>query len=143
MLKKISSEEGVSEVLGVVLLLGMTVLLFTFLNSNVSEFSLGSPAPVVNLVGTIDKPNNMIYVEHNGGDSLERTTEISITIGSKNYPRNVSDLLIDNNNDNKWNFGETLQFSYEGIDVTDKFIGVTVIGNNAVLLSVILQYGLG
>jgi len=143
MLRKIRSDEGVSEVLGVVLLLGMTMVLFALLNSNVSEFSFSSPAPIVNLIGTIDKTNNIIYVDHNGGESLEGTTEITITIGSKTYLRNASDLLIDINNDYKWNFGEALEFDYKGIDVTDKFIGVTVIDYNAVLLSVILQYGLG
>jgi len=142
MLKKIRSEEAVSEVLGVVLLLGMTIVLFTLINSNVTQFSFVSSAPMVNLIGTIDKTNNMIYVEHNGGESLGGTTEITITVGSETYLRKASDLLIDINNDNKWNFGETLQFSYKGIDITEKFIGVTVIDSNAVLLSVILQYGL-
>ncbi|MCJ7572499.1 MAG: type IV pilin N-terminal domain-containing protein [Candidatus Thermoplasmatota archaeon] len=142
MKRKIGSKQAVSEVIGVFLLLGITITLFAILNSNVSQFFFGSSIPLVNLIGTIDQKNNMIYIEHNGGESLEGTTDIIITIGSNTYPRNTSDLLIDINNDFKWNFGETLQFNFTGIDITDKYIGVTVIDSNAILLSVVLQKGM-
>jgi flagellin-like protein len=139
---RIRSRQAVSEVIGVVLLLGMTVSLYVILNTNVSSFSFSSPAPVVNLIGTIDKTNNMIYVEHNGGESLEGTTNIRITIGSDTYSKNTGDLLIDANYDYKWNFGEVIQFSFNGIDITGKYIQVTVADSNSILLSAVLQQGL-
>jgi hypothetical protein len=141
MVQKLRSKQAVSEVIGVVLLLGMTVLLYVVLNSNVSTFSFSSPAPIVNLIGTIDKANNIIYVEHNGGESLEGSTNIRITIGTNTYLKYTSDLLIDVNNDYKWNFGEIIQFSFKGIDVTGKYIQVTVVDSNAILLSAVLQQG--
>lgn len=144
MVKRILSKQAVSEVLGVVLLLGITVTLFTVLNSNVSQYFSVSSIPLVNLVGTIDKTKNIIYIEHNGGESLKGTTEIIITIGPNNYQKNTSDLLIDTNHDSKWNFGETLQFNFSGYHIEDiikKYIGVTVIDSNAILLSVVLQQG--
>ncbi len=49
------------------------------------NFFLVLLVPLVNLIGTIDKTQNMIYIEHNGGESLEGTTEIIITIGSNTY----------------------------------------------------------
>jgi len=142
MLKKNRSKYAVSEVVGVVLLLGMTLMLFAVLNFNVFQFSYVSSVPSVNLIGTIDKTNNMIIIEHNGGESLEGTTDIIIIIGSNTYPSKTSDLLIDINNDNKWNLGETLQFSYKGIDIIGKYIQVMVRDSNALLLSVVLQQGL-
>jgi FlaG/FlaF family flagellin (archaellin) len=144
MTKKIRSKQAVSEVIGVVLLLGITITLFAVLNFNVSQLIFGSSIPLVNLVGTIDKTQNMIYIEHNGGESLEGTTEIIINIGPNNYQKNASDLLIDRNLDSKWNFGETLQFNFTGYhidNITKKYIGVTVIDSNAILLSVVLQQG--
>jgi len=141
MTNKIRSKQAVSEVIGVVFLLAMTVTLYAILNSNVFSFSFGSSVPFVNLIATIDKTNNMIYIEHNGGESLEVTTEIIITIGSDTYLKNAGDLLIDINADYEWNFGEKLDFSFESIDITEKNIHVTVVNSNTVLLSVVLQKG--
>jgi flagellin-like protein len=142
MSKKNRTDKAVSEVVGVVLLLGMTITLFAILNSNVFQFSYFSSVPSVNLIGTIDKANNKIIIEHSGGESLEITTDVIITIGSNTYPRNASDILIDINNNNILDLGETLQFSFEGIDITDKYIRVMIVDSNAVLLSVVLQQGL-
>jgi FlaG/FlaF family flagellin (archaellin) len=143
MIKKIRSKQAVSEVIGIVLLLGITVMLFAILNSNVLSFSFGSSVPLVNLIGTIDKENNMIYIDHNGGESLEGTTDITITIGSNTYQNKTSDLLIDTNHDNKWNFGEILQFNFtDKLPITGKYIGVTIVDSNAIILSVVLQKGL-
>lgn len=140
-MQNMRSKQAVSEVIGVVLLLGMTVSLYIILNSNVSTFSFSPPAPIVNLVGTIDKKNNMIYIEHNGGESLEGTTNVRITIGSNTFLKNTNDLLIDTNNDYKWNFGETLQFSFNGINITGKYVQVIVVESNSILLSAVLQQG--
>ena len=139
MIKKIRSKQAVSEVIGVVLLLGITISLFAVLNFYVFHFSINPSVPSVDLIGTIDKENNLITIEHNGGESLEGTTDIIITIGTNTYTRNTSDLLIDSNNDNKWNFGETVQFS--GEDVTGKYVRATVVDpiSNTILLSVVLQ----
>ena len=142
MLKKNRSKYAVSEVVGVVLLLGMTMALFAILNFNVVPFTYDTSVPSVNLIGTIYKVNNIISIEHNGGESLEVTTDIIITIGSNTYPRTTSDLLIDINHNNKWDIGEIVQFSFKGIDIIGKYIQVMVMDSNAVLLSVVLQQGL-
>jgi Archaeal Type IV pilin, N-terminal len=143
MVKNIRSKQAVSEVVGVVLLLGITISLFAVLNYSIFHISFAPSVTSVNLIGTIDKTNNVISIEHNGGESLEGTTNIIITIGSNTYRRNTSDLLIDSNKDNKWNFGETVQFSFKGIDITDKYIRTMVVDPiaNTILLSVVLQQG--
>jgi FlaG/FlaF family flagellin (archaellin) len=141
MLKKNRSKYAVSEVVGVILLLVMTMMLFAVLNFNVFSFTSVSSIPSVNLIGTIDKDNNLIILEHSGGDSLEGTTKILVIIGSDTYPSNTSDLLIDINNDKKWNLGEILEFSYKNIDIIGKQIRVMVLDSNAGLLSVVLKQG--
>ena len=141
MLKKNRSKYAVSEVVGVILLLVMTMMLFAVLNFNVFSFTSVSSIPSVNLIGTIDKDKNLIILEHSGGDSLEGTTKILVIIGSDTYPSNTSDLLIDINNDKKWNLGEILEFSYKNIDIIGKQIRVMVLDSNAVLLSVVLKQG--
>ena len=71
MTKKRRSSQAVSEVVGVILLLGITLGLFGFLNYVVFSFSFQPSAPSVNLVGSIDKATNKILIEHNGGESLD------------------------------------------------------------------------
>jgi FlaG/FlaF family flagellin (archaellin) len=142
MTKRIHSKQAVSEVIGVVLLLGITISLFAVLNFYVFHFSFNPSVPSVDLIGTINKEDNkvIINIEHNGGESLEGTTEITITIGSNTYQRNTSDLLIDTNNDNKWNFGEIVQFGPVPITGSE-YIRATVVDpkSNTMLLSVVLQ----
>ena len=72
------------------------------------SFSFGSSNPNVNLIGTIDKTNNVIFIEHNGGNSLELTTVVIITIDSDNYQRKASDGLIDKNYETNGTSGKSL-----------------------------------
>ena len=140
MLKKITSKQAVSEVIGVVLLLGITIALFTILNFYVFHFSFDPSVTSANLIGTIDKASKTIYIEHTGGESLEGNMNVIITIGFNVYKKNSSELLLDMNADNQWNFGEAVRFiSPESI--TDKYIRVEVVDpvKNAIILSVVLQ----
>jgi flagellin-like protein len=142
MIKKMRSKQAVSEVIGVVLLLGITISLFALLNFYVFNFSFEPSVTTVNLVGTIDKGKEWdnITIEHYGGESLDGKTQIIITIGSNTTPirRNASDLLNDINNDNKWNFGETVEFPNH---TKGKYIQALVVdpSANKIILSVELQ----
>ena len=139
MVKNIRAKQAVSEVIGVVLLLGITISLFAILNYTVFHFSFDPSVTSVNLIGTIDKTNNMIDIEHNGGESLDEHMQIIITIGSNTYNFTVSSHP-DNITDDKWDFGETVRFlSPESL--TNKFIQVQVVDpvKNSLLLSVVLQ----
>jgi FlaG/FlaF family flagellin (archaellin) len=145
MIKKIRSKQAVSEVIGVVLLLGITISLFTILNFYVFNFSFNPSAPSVNLIGTIDKANKIINIEHNGGESLEGNINVIITIGSYLYQNTSSELLLDVNADTKWNFGETVQFLIPStINIKGQYIRVEVVDpvSNSIILSVVLQQGL-
>jgi len=138
MTKKRRSSQAVSEVVGVILLLGITIGLFGFLNYVVFSFSFQPSAPSVNLIGSIDKTNGIITIEHNGGESLDGKTQIIITIGNNTYQKSASELLLKDT----WNFGETVQFPYYG-DITGSYIRAIVMdpSTNTLILSAVLQQG--
>jgi len=148
MWKKIRAKEAVSEVISIVLLLGITITLFAFLNYTIFSFSFGTPPPSVNLIGTMDKVDNSIIIKHYSGDSLDGTTHVVITVGSSSYQKNVSEMhdtdwkFFDTNHDTKWNFGEAVQFHSPQL-ITDKYIQVTVVdpATNTIILTTVLQQG--
>ena len=152
----VRSKLAASEVIGVVLLLALTVSLFVTLNIYVSQFSGNHSVPFVSLIGTIDKEDKVINIEHNGGESLEGTTKIIITIGTATSQSNLSEItnhthpsiwrfveMNPDKNPDKWDFGETVQFNFTGTDITEKHIQVIVVdpNKNTVILSAVLQQG--
>jgi hypothetical protein len=153
--KNIRVKLAVSEVIGIVLLLGIAISLFTVLNFFVTSFSLNESGPLVSLSGMIDKTTMVMNIKHNKGESLEGTTKITITIGTTTYQRNIAEIL--NHTDNRWNFlasntdlnpdkwdfGETVQFNFTGINITDKYVQATVIDplKNTILVSIVFQEG--
>ena len=147
MTNKSRSNQAVSEVLDIVLLLGITIALFSFLNYIVFSYSFDESSPSVSLIGSIDKVNNMINIEHNGGESLEGNTNVIITIESDVYQNTSRELLRDVNGDNKWNIGEIVQFDYSELysheDITDMYIQALVVdlSTNSIVLSAELQQG--
>lgn len=151
MTNKSRSNQAVSEVLDIVLLLGITIALFAFLNYIVFSYSFDESSPSVSLIGSIDKVNNMINIEHNGGESLEGNTNVIITIESDVYQNTSWELLRDVNGDNKWNIGEIVQFDYSELyspedieDIMDNlYIKVLVVdlSTNSLVLSGELQQG--
>ncbi|HVQ01412.1 MAG TPA: type IV pilin N-terminal domain-containing protein [Candidatus Thermoplasmatota archaeon] len=158
MVKRVRSRLAASEVIGVVLLLGMTVSMFVILNIYVSSFSGGHSVPLVSLIGTIDKESKMISIENNGGDSLQGTTSIAITIGTTTYQSSLIEILntshspawqfsalTPDKNPDKWDFGETAFFNFTGIDITDKNIRVVIVdpNKNTIVMSAVLQKGVG
>lgn len=146
---------AVSEILSVVLLLGITIALFGFLNYIVFSFSFDSSPPSVNLIGSIsaDETYNNIVIEHNGGEPLNGNTEIIITIGSTTNKSRVREIIDgttnweltpmnDDRHPDQWDFGESIQY-YSPYDFTDTFIQVAVRDptTNTLILSTVLQQG--
>jgi hypothetical protein len=155
MTKKTGSSHAASEVLATVLLLGITIVLFGFLNYIVFSFSFEPTAPSVNLIGSLseDEIYNNITIEHNGGESLEGNTRIVITVGTHISTSSVQEIingitdwrLTTSQNDkhpDTWDFGETVQFT-SPYDFTNTYIQASVLdpATNSLILSVVLQQG--
>lgn len=154
MIKRVRSKRAASEVIGVVLLLGITVSLFVVLNIYVFSFSGNHSVPIVSLMATIDKENKVISIKNSGGDSLEGTTNIIIGIGTTTDQSSLTEIvnhtrpaiwqllaMNPDENPDKWDFGETVQFNFTGIDITDKYIQAMVVDPtmNTIVLSTVLQ----
>ena len=149
MTNKRRSNQAVSEVVGVILLLGITIGLFGFLNYVVFSFSFQPSAPSVNLVGSINITNHKIIIEHNGGDSLDGNTDIIVTIGNNPPDQKSVSYLINHttsltwnfnkiNTDYKWNLGETVQYIYPSGSTNIRVIVIDTATNTLILSTVFL-----
>lgn len=131
------SNDAVSEVLGTVLLLGMTVSLFSLLSFTVLSYPFNPSSPSVNLVGYVVETN--VILEHYGGESLESTTAVIMRIQGTSTKINITDFLNDENNNALWDLGE--QLIYPVGNATGEQIEVTVVDirSNSIIMSGILQ----
>lgn len=135
-MKNKGSNEAVSDIVGTVLLLGMTIALFSVLCIGVLSHPSSPSEPAVNLVGTIN--DGKLYLEHCGGEALDLDTKVIITIGD-----NSSESIIvgdqdylneDAKKDNLWNIGEGLV--YENANMHGEQVKFTVVDtkSNSVIM---------
>ncbi len=158
-----SDNEGVSEVVGTVLLLAIAISAFSVLAMYVFSNTGTTPSPHVNLVGYMDENHNAI-VEHNGGDSLplqniriiiwkgeEASHEFMFTTSMlHNYNHSISlggnSMFYDTTNNKKWDVGDYIKIDCPAIfgNITHWQISVMVIDkeSNSIIMSGILQQGI-
>ena len=141
------NNKAVSEVLGSILLLSISISLFSVIYLSLFAIQVQPSTPSVNIIGTIE--SDMLYLEHYGGKPLSLGTEImldfnldgnnsiSLTIDEANY------LEDSEKQDGKWNIGEDFCLDLNNISGYKKYnpVGVTVIDivSNSVVMSGILQ----
>ncbi len=135
------SNEAVSEIVGTVLLLGMTVSLFSLLSFTVLSYPFNPSPPSVNLVGYMGGNNTAadIIIEHYGGDSLDITTsKVIVNINGTSTDVNITNLN-DSNKNAMWDLGERLVYPVG--NVAGKQVEVTVADtrSNSVIMSGIIQ----
>jgi hypothetical protein len=109
-----NSNYMVAEIIGTVLLLAISVAVFSTIY--VTVISSSSPPSLinVNLVGTVEGSN--IIIEHRGGDSLGLDTKATVTIGNKIDPIIIGDnnyLSDEAKEDDQWNVGEKLVYHFD------------------------------
>ena len=135
-------EMGVSDIVGTILLLGMTISFFTLLSVAVLSYPTPSHPPSANLVGTIE--GDYLLIEHRGGEPLSLDTKIvlngngfskSITIGDSNY------LDTESKEDNLWGIGEWLIYHDNTTILNGKLVSISVVdvGSNSVIMTGSLQ----
>ena len=110
-----SSNNAVSEALGTVLLLGVSVAIFSALYIIVLSQTFETNETYPTIVSTIVGDN--IIFEHRGGDSLGLDATVPLTVDGQKVLINeetptVGDLLIDANDNDQWDIGEILSFNY-------------------------------
>ena len=118
-------DEAVSEIVGTILLLGITVSLFSVICVIVLSYPFSPSSPSTNLVGMVE--GEYLLIEHQGGKALDLGTKVSLTIGD-----NISEIITveahlnnESKEDNRWGIGEW--FVYQNSNITGKKVGIAVV----------------
>lgn len=136
------ANKAVSETVGTLLLLGISVALFSVVYLSVLTIYPSSTKPSVNFICSVDENNENITIEHCGGKELDLDTEIQISINATNDKISVRDYLNNESKKNgEWNVGERVVYPVE--DITDKMVSVSVIDkeSNSVIMMIGFQAG--
>jgi hypothetical protein len=118
---------GVSEIIGTILLLGISVTLFSTLQFYVfsADHTIDSPDAVIG--GKLD--DEVIVLQHLGGPSLDEA-RIHYKIGNSSIEILLnSSYFIDDNQNQKWDVGESIRYPVS-LDGTS-FIETKVIDENS------------
>lgn len=103
-----NSNNAASELIGTVLLLGLTVAIFSIIYTGVLSVNLDVNEPNPRIIAKIEGSN--IILEHCGGERLGLDTKVKIVIQNETTIKTVGELLIDSNKDEHWNIGEKLAY---------------------------------
>jgi hypothetical protein len=103
------SDNAVSQILAATLLLLMALAIFSTVYMYVLSYPLPNPAPLTEIVGSIEDGN--ITLLHRGGKNLGLDTGLLITIGNTTDYSTVENYLdSESKNDGFWNIGETVVY---------------------------------
>jgi len=107
---KLKNNDGaVSEIIGTILLLAISVALFSIIYSIVLSDNAEMSSPHANIVGYVSGDN--MILEHHGGDSLAEGSVIRLKIGGTITVFNVTaSHLYDYNNNDEWDIGEKITY---------------------------------
>ena len=142
MRKIIRNKKGVSEIVGVAILLGMAIALFTIVQLMAINFPFNNPNPSVHLTATID--GQKVIILHQGGESLPLDTKIILVIidpsgtpGSPIYtaPNDPSPNMDEGSIGNSWNIGEKLSYD-TGSSLSNKEVEIAIVDtqSNAIIM---------
>jgi len=140
-MKKIkNSDYAVSEVVGTVFILGISISLFSTVY--VTLFSMESPTatPIVDIVGMTPDEQHIVF-SHIGGDKLSIDSLVIVDIGGKEITYTLGDLLdASSKEDGFWNIGEELVINYDfrGLQVEGRIVDKK---SNSIVMMGILQEG--
>jgi len=143
----IKHNKAVSEVFGTILLLLISVMIFSVVIASLSSFDGGPAPPSVALVGSIQ--NNNLVISHNGGQGLDLNTKILIrpyTGSNDSYSLRASDYdYLDNlsKNDSRWNIGEKLNFNLSSLSFHQQYEPLEVLvldlDSKSIIMSGVVQ----
>jgi len=132
------ANKAVSETVGTMILLGISISLFSVIYFSVMTIYPNSISPSVNLICSYDENN--IIIENRGGKTLDLDTKFIVTIDGISEKFAIYDYLNSESKDNGiWNIGE--QVVYPIGDITDKNVSLSVIDvhSNSVIMMVNVQ----
>lgn len=140
-MKRKRKDEGVSEILGTVLLLGISVALFSVLYLMLQNVLVAEHTPVADLIGYID--GDTVFIEHHGGNSLPRSTVITVSVGGIHHIIDFDDSF-DRNNNGYWDIGEQVYLEINLSQINEPVavvVSVLDVTSNTLLYSGTLKDG--
>ena len=141
MKKIVKNKKGVSEVVGVIIMLGIAIALFAIVYIMAINFPFNEPNPSVRLSATID--DDYVIIVHQGGESLSLDTEVIFSVQGYSTLTSITinNMLDDPSKvNNVWNIGEKASYNLSGsisTDLTNKEVRITVV--DVVSNSVVMQ----
>lgn len=136
---------AVSEVLGTILLLLISVSLFSAIYLTLFSIDVKVEAPTVDLIGSVE--DNYLVVEHRGGKSLSLDTKIMINFNSNShltFKINEGNFLDNNSKTNgKWDIGESFKYPLINLTNFSRFdpVDVMVVDqySNSIIMSGVIE----
>ncbi len=148
---RIKGKEGVSEIIGTVLLLAIAVIIFSSLIVYVLSMDTSPSAPSVHMVGSMDE-SSIATIENRGGNSVP-IEDLKVMIRKGDNQSHIysgealSAMFHDTNDNGRWDVGDYITVNCSKIfsgDVARWQISVAVIDqpSNAIIMSGVLQQGI-
>jgi len=112
MMQKNRENSAVTDVVGTMLLIAISLGLFSIVYISVLSVPYTPPTPTANIACLVD--GNTIILEHYGGDELDLDTKILLSIDGESSVIDIENMdksyNWDLNNNNKWNVGEKIEY---------------------------------
>ena len=124
MIKIKNNNNAVSEVLGSILLIMISVSLFSVVYITFFSIDMDQSSPSVNIIGTVN--DNNLILEHRGGEPLHLKTKVILDLSDKQreiFSINDENYLENNlKEDGKWDFSEEVVYSLDNITNLPAFL---------------------
>ena len=134
-MKNRRTDNGVSEIVGTILLLGITITLFSLIYVSVLTISPAPHTPSANIVFRVKGDD--IIINHCGGTALSLDTKILMTIGNRSINATAEDGLDDKykDDDDLWGIGEKLVFLVGNLSGKQITIHVVDVDSNSMVMT--------
>ena len=120
-----NSDEGVSEIIGTILLLSIVVGVFGIVYMTVFNYEFSEMKPTTQLSTTIEGQN--LIFEHQRGTELTTDSLIIINLNGNRINCTIADLMRPQDKaDNRWSIGEQATY-HAGIDLSTQTIRAFII----------------
>lgn len=124
-MKFICDDEGVSEIVGTLLLLSITVGIFSMVYIHVLNYDFPEEKPTAQIESTIFGEN--LILEHKRGDGLSIDSMVIINLNGQRFDFCAGDLMHQKDKaDRLWTIGENVIYC-AGIDLTNQDIHAFII----------------
>jgi uncharacterized repeat protein (TIGR01451 family) len=142
---KIMDKNGVSEVLGSILLIMISVSLFSVVYVTFFSIDMDQSSPSVSIIGSIY--DNNVILEHRGGQALNLKTKVILDLsqGDKEIFTINNENYLENNSkeDGKWDFSEKVVYKLDNVTNYTRFspveITVVDIESNSIVMKGTIQ----